>query len=208
MTTGFRFFGAKRRPEAVDLAKCRGRRFTIELSGLRKIRRSLVEVFRREQSASLADRRRQYRRIHQREVTLVEEIANSLLGLVAHAGNRPLTGRSQPEVAVVEKKVDPVLLGLDRIIDWARSQDGQAANTELVTTRRAGIRLDLALHFDAGFLGEAAERFPSFRRHGVLHDDSLQEACAIAHHDESDLAGRPEMVDPTPDAHGFASMAG
>jgi len=66
--------------------------------------------------ASLSDGLGQNRRVHQREIAFVEEIPDRLLDFVPNARNCALAWRPQPEMSVVEKEVDAVLFGLDRIV--------------------------------------------------------------------------------------------
>jgi len=60
----------------------------------------------------LADGAREDRRVDQDEATLVEEIADRLNHLVAHAGDRHLAPRAEPEVTVLEQVGGAVLLGV------------------------------------------------------------------------------------------------
>jgi len=188
VTPRLRFLGAEGRAEAVDLAKSGRCRFSIELTGLRQIRRPFVEVLRCEQSTTLADRRGEYRSVHQGEIALVEEVADRLFGLVADPRDRALPRRSQPEMPVVEEEVDPVLFWLDRIVDRALSINGELRYRELESARRARIRTHLALDFDRRFLSELSEARPAIRRYRVLDENCLQQAGAVPQHDERDLA--------------------
>ena len=78
-----RLLGAEGRTEGVDLPERRGRGLAVELARLREVRVAFVEVLGREQTASLADRRRENRRIDAQEAALVEEIVDRLFDLVA-----------------------------------------------------------------------------------------------------------------------------
>src|SRR5436190_11963575 len=91
VTARLRFFGAKRRPEAIHFAERRGGGFDVQLSRLREIGLAEVEVVHREERAGvLADRSRQDGGVHEREMPLVEEIANRLYHLVTYARDRDL----------------------------------------------------------------------------------------------------------------------
>src|SRR6516162_3777570 len=79
MAPGLRFFGAKRRPEAIDLAKGERPRLGIELSALGQICLALAEVVELEQVAgAFARGRGQDRSIEDHEAALVKEVAAGL----------------------------------------------------------------------------------------------------------------------------------
>ena len=74
-----RFFRAKGRPEAVHFAERHRVRFVVKLAGLRQIHFLVFEVIHFEQRrGAFARRRREDRRIHQREAVRIEVIANRL----------------------------------------------------------------------------------------------------------------------------------
>src|SRR5216117_1963632 len=151
------FLGAECRAKAVNLSQCCRRGFTVQLSGLGKIGCAFVEILGGEESAALADRSGENRGVHEDEVALVEKIPDRLLHFVPNMRYSPLSWCSQPEVTVVEQKVDPVLFRLDRIIDWALAIDGQIRDAKLESARRTGIGANFALDFDRCLLGELAK---------------------------------------------------
>src|SRR5690606_36741664 len=123
------------------------------------------------------------------ETPLVEEVVGRLLQLVAYAHDRHLARRAQPEVANVEQEVDAVFFWLDRIIQRARSDQRELRDAEFDAARRARIGLHLAAHRERTLKREVLESLPGLGADLRLHDDALQEARAIAHGHEGDLAG-------------------
>src|ERR1019366_4953156 len=110
----------------------------IELAGLREEGVALVEIFRGEEAAPLADRRGEDRRVDAQESARIVKVVRRLLELAADARDRDLPRRAQPERAVVEEKIDAVLLRLNRIVERARADDRQVGDAELVSARHAG----------------------------------------------------------------------
>jgi hypothetical protein len=125
---------------------------------------------------------------------------------VPNPRDRPLAWSSEPEVSVVEEEIDPVLLGLERIVDRAGAENGQGADAKLVAARRASIDLYFPFHFDARFLGQPGECVPAFGRYGAFDDHRLEEAGAVPHYHESNLTGRAQVGDPAADANSLACM--
>ena len=116
VAAGLRLLGPEGRAEAVDLAERRGRRLEVELAGLREVGLVAEVVGLEQRRGALAGRRGEDRRVDQREVALVEEVADRLLDLAAHPQRRPLAARAQPEVAVLHQERGAVLLGGDRVV--------------------------------------------------------------------------------------------
>ena len=154
------FLGTKRRAERVDLSERRGGGFAVQLARLREVRVAFVEIFGGEESASLADRRRENRRVDAHESALVEEIVDRLLDFVPHARSH-LARRSQPEMPMIEEEIDAVLLRLDRIFARAR-----ANHIRFVTPTRhrpapaSSARTSPSTSID-GLQGERAECCPA-----------------------------------------------
>src|SRR5438045_6419503 len=105
MPPGLGFLGAEGGSERVDQPERSGRRFAIQLTGLREVCRPFLEVLRFEQSAALADCRRQNRRIHPQKATLIEEVVNRLLDFVSNNEDGALLRASEPQVSLVEQEV-------------------------------------------------------------------------------------------------------
>src|SRR5206468_2585271 len=114
---------------------CRG--LAVELPGLGEVRVPLVEVLRLEQPASLADRGGEDRRVDPQEASLVEEVVDRLLDFVPHREDRALTIAPEPEMPVVQQKIDAVLLRLDRIVERAWAEDFKIADGDFITARGA-----------------------------------------------------------------------
>src|SRR6476659_6474101 len=160
MAARLRFVRTERRAETIDSAERRGRRLAVELSRLREICIAFIEVFSCEQPTPLANRCCEDRSVNEKEIPIVKKIANTLLYFVTHTGDRALALASQPQVTIVEKKIDAVLFRLDRIINGARTSNYQVADGQFVPARSTGIRPYLSGHLDRRFLGELREPFP------------------------------------------------
>src|SRR2546430_8636462 len=99
MPARLRLFGAERRSEGIGLPE-RGRGcLAVQLSRLSEIRVAFVKVLRGKQPTSLADCRRQNRRIDSKKSALVEKIADRLFDLVPNYEDRALARTAEPEVA-------------------------------------------------------------------------------------------------------------
>src|SRR2546425_3239454 len=141
-------FRSERRAEAIHFAERRRGGLDVQLARLREIGLPQIEVVDGEQRARmLADRAGEYGGVDQGEVPLMEEIANRLDDLVAHARDRDLLLRAQPQMAVLEQVRDPVLLGRDGKVG-ARPDDLQVRGLQLDATRRARIGADAARHLE------------------------------------------------------------
>jgi hypothetical protein len=65
-----------------------------------------------------------------------------------------LARASEPQMTVIEKKVDPMLLWLDGVIDGARTGYLQIGDAQLEATRSAFVRTYLSGHLNRRFLCE------------------------------------------------------
>src|SRR5438270_2122627 len=192
--------GTECRAEAIHLAERRGGGLDVQLAGLREIGLPEIEVIHGEERAGmLADRAGENGRVDQREVALLEEIANRLHDFVAHVRDRNLLLGAQPQMAVLEQIRDAVLLGGDRKLG-ARPEDLQVRRLELDAARRARIGPDTPRHLERSLLSKFPERIPDFRRYIFLGDHRLQVARAVPHDDERDLPARAGRRHPA--AHG------
>src|SRR5207249_2472241 len=153
-------FGAERGPEAVHFAERRRGRLDVQLPRLGEVGGAEVEVLGREQiPRRLADRAGEDGRVDQDEVALVEEVADRLDHLVAHARDGDLAAAAQPQVAMFEQEGGAVLLWRDGEV-VARSDDLQVRGGELDAARRARVGPHGARDLDRGLLGELRERLP------------------------------------------------
>ena len=199
-----RLLGAERRAEAVDAAERHRVGFVVELPALRQIRRLIVEVLRLEQRRrALAGGRREDRRVGQDEAAAVEEVADRVDDLVADAQDRLLALGAEPEVAAVEQEVDAVLLRRDRVV-VRRADDFHALDVDLVAARRALVGARRAGDHDRGFLREVIRRLEQILADRRLRHHRLDEAGAVAHGEEMDLAARAAVVKPPLDGDLFA----
>ncbi len=111
---GLGLLGAEGGAEAVDLAEGRGGRLQVELAGLGEVRLVAEVVGLEERRGPLAGGGSEDGRVDEREVALVEEVADPLLDLAPHPEGRALPAGAQPEVAVLHEERRAVLLGSDR----------------------------------------------------------------------------------------------
>jgi hypothetical protein len=168
VSAGLRLLGSKGGAEAVDLPQGGGRRLDVELPGLREVCLAEVEIVGREEiSRLLTDRSRQDRRVHQGEPLLVEVVADGLLDLVAHPGDRGLPAAPEPQVSMLEEESRPMFFGGDRILE-ARAEDLEAGHRQLVPARRARLFPHDPGQRDAGLLRQGAERRPDGLRDLLL----------------------------------------
>src|SRR6267143_6007926 len=154
----------------------------------------------------LADRSGENRRVHEREVALVEKVADRLDDFMSHPRDRNLLLRAQPEMAVLEQIRDAVLFRRDRKVD-ARPDDREIGRLELDAARGSRIRTDNAGHFDRRLLSKFPERVPDFGREIFLGEHRLQIAAAVPQHDKRDLAARARGVDPAAHGDGLSGEA-
>ncbi len=195
MAPRLRFLGAKSRAEAVDPTQRRRRRLDVQLSGLCEIGWTEVKVLGREQSPRrFTDGAGQDRRVHVDEAAVVEEVADRLDDLVPHPHDRHLPRRSKPEVAVLEQKVDPMLLELDRIVIAGRANQFQVTQRELESPGGARIIAHCSRDPEAGFVGELVESCPDFRAHVALAQHRLHDPGAVPYDQERDLTTRSLIV--------------
>src|SRR5690606_23037776 len=126
---------------------------------------------------------RQDRSVDAREAALMEEVVDRLFDLAAHAHDRALLLRAQPQVTMIEQEVDTVLLRLDRVL-LARPDDLETLERQLVTARCARVSADAAGHVNARLLGQRLKVGPDLLADLFLNDDALHDAGAVAHDDE------------------------
>src|SRR5262249_26357997 len=156
-----------------------------------------VEVFRLEQSASLADRRRQNRRVDSQEPTLVKEVVDRLLDLIADRKDRAYTIAAQPKVPVVEQEIDSVLLRLHGVVDRAHADNCETRHAQFVPAGRARLGAHLTRHMDGRFECKFLETLPNVRWQLRLDEYRLNDAGAVAQYGERHFPRRSDVRDPT-----------
>ncbi len=165
MAARLRLFGAERRAETVGLAERHRRGFVVELPGLGQVDLLVAEVVDLEQRGrALAGRRREDRRVDQREAVRVEVVADRANDLVAHPQDRVRAARAQVQMPVVEQELDAVLLRRDRVRLRLRDamDDLGVVDVELVAARRARLRAHPAAYDQRGFLRQVAQLLETF----------------------------------------------
>src|SRR5207249_9953756 len=205
MAARLRLLRAKRRAEDVDLAEGEGPCLAVELAALGEIG-GLVEVRHREEAGrALARVRREDGCVEGQETVPVEVFATGADDLGAHAHDRLLAIRSEPEMAVIEEKGDAVLLRRDRILGGALD-DVEIRHAELVSDRSARVGAHHAGHFERGFLREVIGERERFLRHVGLREDALDRAGPVAYLEEVELAARAAARQPAAPAPGAAPV--
>ena len=203
-----RLLGAERRAEAVDPAERHRVRLVVELPALREVRGFVVEVLdREERRRALARRRREDRRVGEDEAAPVEEVADGVDHFVPDAEDRLLARRPDPQVPAVHQVVDAVLLRRDGVVlrfghDLERLTSSSKPPGARASARTAPVMTIGALLRQV--VG-ASERFVAHRR---LRHDALDEAGAVAHGEEVDLAARAAVVQPAAERHRLSGVAG
>ena len=209
MAAGLRFFGAKRRAEAVGLAERGAGRFVIKLAGLREIDFFVFEVIDFEQSrCAFAGGGREDGRVHQHEAVRIEIIADAFDHFVAHADGRVLAAAAQPQMAMIHQKIDAVILGRDGIRRLFRNalHNVRAFHVELVSARRARFFADLSANDQRRFLRQILQRFEQFLGQRAFHRDALDDAGAVAQLRETNFSAAAKIVQPARDLHRFAGV--
>src|SRR5947209_186044 len=208
MAASLRLLGAERRTEAVDLAERGCGRLTVELASLGKVSAAFIEVLRREQPTALPDGTGEDRCIDPHKIPFVEEVVNCLLDLGANSRDGALPRRAEPEVAIIEQKVDAVLFRLDRIIDRAVAVDRHLLHRDLIAAWRARVCPDVTLDIYRRFLGQSTKGIPGLRTYRVLYENRLSDAGSVADDGEGDFSGRSYVSYPSADANGLTGAGG
>jgi hypothetical protein len=196
VTARFRLLRAERRPERVDAAERHRVRLVVELSALREIRRRVLEILHgEERRRAFARRGREDRRVGEDEPARVEEVADGVDHLVAHAEDRLLALRADPEMPAIHQEVDAVLLRRDRIVLRLRD-DFERRDVDFVAARRARVGARGAVDDDRAFLREVVRLRERLVADRLLRHDALDEARAVAHGEEVDLAAGAPAVQP------------
>ena len=206
MTARLRFFGAKRWAEGIYLAESHGCGFDVQLAGLREECLLIEVVDGKERTRAFAGGGSNDRRIGQRESALVEEIAGSLDDFGTHAQNCGLALRAHPEMAMFHEEIGAVLFGSDRVgRGLGNALDHlHVRNIEFVPAVRALVGTNFAFDDHAGFLRERFDRVEDFRRDGVLGNNALNDARAVAELGEQELSTFAQVVEPATDGDRLA----
>ena len=103
-------------PKRIHLAQRRGRRFHIKLPRLRQVGLLVVDVIHFEKRGrAFAGGGSKNGRVRQDVALVVHVIARRANGFRANAQNRRLPRRANPQMPLVEQKIDAVLFQLNRI---------------------------------------------------------------------------------------------
>jgi hypothetical protein len=161
VTARLALLGPERGTQAVDAPERHRRGLHVQLTALGEVR-LVVEVLGLEQRRrALAGTRGENGCIDQREPFAVHELAERRHDLRAHAEDRLLARRSEPEVAVVHEEIHPVLLGRDRVVARERHHL-EARKPQLDAAHLACVRFDRAARDHRRLLRQRAARPPLF----------------------------------------------
>ncbi len=200
------FFRAKCGAERVDLAESHGGGFDVELAGLRQVGLLVVNViYFEERGGAFAGSGREDGRVGERVALGVHVIARGADGFGADAQDRGLARRANPEMALVEQKIDAVLFELNRIGIgvWNALDDFNAADMNFEAARRALFGVNFSRDDDAGFLRQSFERFEGFRLF-FQRDDALDDAGAVAKNREEEFSRFAQVVEPAANRDGLS----
>ena len=136
---------------------------------------------------------------------VVEEVADRVDDLVAHAQDRGLPLGADPQVAAIHQVIDAVLLRRDRIV-VRFVDDLEAAGDHLVAAGRALLGLHRAGDDDRALLAQVIGRLERRFVDVLLAHHDLEEAGAVADDEEVDLAARSAVVQPALDGDGLADV--
>src|SRR5262249_36039564 len=198
MPARFGFFRAEGRTERINLAQRHRRSFDVELAGLSK-KRLFVEVIHRKQGAgAFAGCGCENGRVGKSEAALVEEIAGGANDLSSNPQDGALPRRAHPQVPVLHKKIDPMLLARDgkRIVFGHPLDYPDIADVEFITAGGTLIGAHLTRDHQARFVGQVLECLKDFRRYLVLGDHTLNHAGSVAKDGEDQLAAFTLVVKP------------
>ncbi len=106
---------------------------------------------------------------------------------------------------MLHQELDSVLLGRDgiRIVGIDALQNLRIADVHFVSAGSALIGPHLAGDDHAGFLGQPLDRLEQFGRDGVLGDDALNNAAAVAENREQQFAALAQVVEPAANGDGL-----
>ena len=198
--------GAECRTERVDLAERHRIRFVVELAALRQIRLLVIEVLdRKQRRRAFAGGRREDRRVGEDEALLVEEVADGVDDLVAHAQDRGLPLGADPQVAAIHQVIDAVLLRRDGIV-VRFADDLEAVRDQFVAAGRARLFFHRAGHDDGAFLTQVIGLLERRLVHVALAHHDLEKAGPVTDHEEMNLAARSAVVQPALDGDRLAGV--
>ena len=206
MAARFGFFGTEGGAEAVDSAEGHRSRFGIKLSRLSQIGR-LIEVIQREQAVNaLSVGSRQNGTVQQHKSSVVEKLAPAPDDLVANVHQRELTTGSQPQVTVIQEKVDAVILLADGIFFGGILNNAKFSHRQLDARRGALVDAHRARHFKTGLKPQALRLGELFVGNFAFHHHGLNEARSVANLQEMNFARTSLVVHPALYADVFACV--
>jgi hypothetical protein len=80
---------------------------------------------------------------------------------------------------VIEQKIDPVLLGLDGIISWARAKDNHICDPNFDPAGGSLVGTDFAIDLDGSLQGKRLKSRPACVADYFLNDNALQGATSV-----------------------------
>ena len=166
---------------------------------MRQVGFLLIDVIDFEKSGgSFARGRSEHGRVGEGVTLAVHEFAGGAHRLRANAENRGLARRSNPEMTVVQEKVDAMFFQLDgegrALRDFLDDLDFRDA--QFVAAGGAFLRADLSGDDDAGFLSETLQRFERFR---ILLQgaNALDDSRAVAKNRKQQFSRLAKVIKPS-----------
>src|SRR5437667_8781482 len=138
MPTRFGFLSSERRAKAINFTKGSRGRLVVKLAGLSEVGFLIKVSNLKKRSSPLASRRSKNGCIDQGKSAIIKESANRPNDFMPHFQDRMLSGRANPEMAIVHQKFDTVLFGGDWEGLLCRNEllDLQVFNIQFMSTRR------------------------------------------------------------------------
>src|SRR5262249_30798031 len=169
----------------------------------------LVEVIHgKQRTGAFAGCGRENGRVGESKAAFVEEIARGADDLSPNPQDGALPRRAHPQVPVLHKKVDPVLLARDgkRIVFGYPLHHPDVADVELIAAGGTLIGPHFAGDHQARFVGQVFERLKDFWRYLVFWHHTLNHAGAVAEDGEDQFAAFTLVVEPALNGDGLAIM--
>ena len=168
---------------------------------MRQVGLLIVDVVHFEKrGGAFAGRGRKHRRVGKDVALAIHVIARGADRFGTDAQDAGLARRANPEMAMVEKKIDAVFLELDGIGLSFRNflENLDFGNAHFKAAGRALFGPNFAGDDDAGFLRQTFQRFKGF---GIFLEraDALNDTGAVAKDGEHQFAGFTQVIKPAAD---------
>ena len=195
---GLGFFRPKGRSETIDLPQGQGRRLQIQLAALGQIGLAVAEIVRFKQGGGpFAGGGGKDRRIHQDKPALPEKIPAGPDDFVPNPQDRLLPGAADPQMAVVQEKIHPMLL----VGDGVFLGDGQRLHRTQIQfkpARSPGFGPYQTRHRQRGLLGQSVKGGEVGLGNLPFHHHALHQAGPVPQDEKPHLAAGAFVIQPPP----------